>query len=259
MPAAGPIAALAVVALTASTAAEAPEPAGHARPELLVFAAASLTDALGEIGAGFEARTGVRVLFSFAGSNALARQIRAGAPADVFVSANLARMDELERAGLVRPADRVSLLSNRLAVVVADTSDLVVTKPRDLERARRLALGDPEAVPAGIYARRWLEGRGLWERLRDRVVPTLDVRAALAAVESGAAEAGIVYRSDVAISRRVRVAFEVPADQAPRIVYPAAALTSSRSPAARPFLEHLQTPDARAVFARLGFVPLEGR
>jgi len=233
--------------------------AARPQPELLVFAAASLTDVLEDIGTRYEARTGVRVLFSFAGSNALARQIQAGAPADVFLSANLDRMDELERAGFVRRADRVSLLSNRLAVVVAKTSDLIVTRPRDLERARRLALGDPEAVPAGIYARRWLEGRGLWERLRERVVPTLDVRAALAAVESGAAEAGIVYRSDVAISRRVRVAFEVPADEAPRIVYPAAVLTSSRSRSARPFLEHLQSPDARAVFARLGFEPLEGR
>ncbi|MCG6925247.1 MAG: molybdate ABC transporter substrate-binding protein [Acidobacteria bacterium] len=259
MRAIAPIVTLAVTALTAATAAESPGPATHSRPELLVFAAASLTDALGEIGAGFEARTGVRVLFSFAGSNALARQIRAGAPADVFVSANIARMDELEQVGLVRSADRLSLLSNRLVVVVGAASDLVVTQPRDLERARRLALGDPEAVPAGIYARQWLEGRGLWERLRDRVVPTLDVRAALAAVESGAAEAGIVYRSDVAIAQRARVAFEVPAEQAPRIVYPAAVIASSRSSSALPFLEYLQSPDARAVFTRLGFEPLDGR
>ena len=259
MRAVGLTAVLTIVALAAATGAERPGTAGALHPELLVFAAASLTDALGEIGAAYEARTGVRVLCSFAGSNALARQIRAGAPADVFVSANLARMDELERAGLVQPADQVSLLSNRLAVVLAETSDLVVTKPRDLERARRLALGDPEAVPAGIYARRWLQGLGLWEHLRERVVPTLDVRAALAAVESGAAEAGIVYRSDVVIARRVRVAFEVPADEAPRIVYPAAVLASSRSRWARPFLEHLRSADARAVFTRLGFEPLGER
>jgi molybdate transport system substrate-binding protein len=237
-----------VLAAPAVTAAEAPGAGASARPELLVFAAASLTDALGEIGSGYESRTGVRTVFSFAGSNALARQIRAGAPADVF---------ELERAGLVRPADRVSLLSNRLAVVVATTSNLVVTGPRDLERARRLALGDPEAVPAGIYARRWLEGHGLWERLRGRVVPTLDVRAALAAVESGAADAGIVYRSDLAMARGVRLALEIPADETARIVYPAAVLASSKNPEARPFLEHLRSPDARAVFTRFGFVPLE--
>ncbi len=244
-----------VASATGQTAGTADSP----RPELLVFAAASLTDALAEIGARYEARTGVRVLFSFAGSNALARQIRAGAPADLFVSANLARMDELEQAGLVRPTDRVNLLSNRLAVVVAGTSDLVMTAPGDLERARRLALGDPEAVPAGIYARQWLQGLGLWERLRGRVVPTLDVRAALAAVESGAAEAGVVYRSDASVSRRVRVVFEVPVDQAPRIVYPAAVLAPSRAAGARPFLEHLQSAEARSVFTRLGFEPLPGQ
>jgi len=254
MRATGLTAGLALAALVVAAGETPPAPSPH--PELLVFAAASLTDALGEIGDGFEARTGVRVLFSFGGSNALARQIQAGAPADVFVSANLDRMDELERAGLVRPEDRVSLLSNRLAVVVAATSGLVVSSPRDLEQARRLALGDPEAVPAGIYARRWLEGVGRWEALRERVVPTLDVRAALAAVESGAADAGIVYRTDAAISRRVRVALEVPLDEAPRIVYPAAVLASSPASEAHGFLEHLQSAAARAVFTRLGFEPL---
>lgn len=228
------------------------------RPEILVFAAASLTDALEEIGDRFEEATDVRVFFSFAGSNDLARQIQAGAPADVFLSANTDRMDELGAAGLVRREDRVSLLSNRLAVVVPLSSVLALTAPRDLSFARRLALGDPHAVPAGIYARRWLEGRGLWDRLRGRVVPTLDVRAALAAVESGAADAGVVYRTDAAISRRVRVAFEVPPKEAPRIVYPAAVISTTKIPeVARSFLEHLQSAGAQAVFARLGFEPVE--
>jgi molybdate transport system substrate-binding protein len=249
---------IAALTLAAIAVAVAPEPASPPRPELLVFAAASLTDALEEIGERFEEATDVRVLFSFAGSNALARQIQAGAPADVFLSANLDRMDELEAAGLVRREDRVSLLSNRLAVVVPSSSDLALTTPRDLFLARRLALGDPDAVPAGIYARRWLQDCRLWDRLRDRVVPTLDVRAALAAVESGAADAGVVYRSDAATSRRVRVAFEVPADEAPRIVYPAAVVATTKVPeAARSFLEHLQTAGSQAVFTRLGFEPLE--
>jgi molybdate transport system substrate-binding protein len=124
---------------------------------------------------------------------------------------------------------------------------------------RRLALGDPEAVPAGIYARQWLEKRGRWERLRDRVVPTLDVRAALTAIESGTADAGIVYRTDAAISKRVRVTLEVPVAEAPRIVYPAALLATARSPAARAFFEHLRSPEARAVFERLGFELLPER
>ena len=226
---------------------------GAAGEEIVVFAAASLADALREIGEAFEARTGHRVVLSFGGSNDLARQIRAGAPAEVFVSASTERMDEVERAGLVRTGDRVDLLSNRLVVVVPVTAATALATAEDLVGVRRLALGDPEAVPAGIYARLWLEKRGLWERVRERVVPTLDVRAALAAVESGNADAGIVYRTDAAISKRVRVALEVPAAEAPRIVYPAALLTALRGPAARVFYEHLRSPEAREVFERLGF------
>jgi len=225
----------------------------------VVFAAASLADALGEIGKDFEARTGLRVVLGCGGSNDLARQIRAGAPAQVFVSANAERMDEMQGAGLVRAEDRVDLLSNRLVVVVPAGAKVVPATAGDLTRVRRLALGDPQAVPAGIYARQWLEKRGVWERVRDRVVPTLDVRAALAAVESGNADAGIVYRTDGAISRRVRVALEVPADETPRIVYPAALLAGARGPAARAFYEHLRSPAAREVFERLGFEFLPAR
>ncbi len=168
-------------------------------------------------------------------------------------------MDEVERAGLVRAADRVDLLSNRLVVIVPVAASAVPATAEDLAGVRRLALGDPQAVPAGIYARQWLEKRGLWERVRDRVVPTLDVRAALAAVESGNVDAGIVYRTDAAISSRVRVALEVPAGEAPRIVYPAALLAASRGPAARAFYEHLRSPAAREVFERLGFEFLPAR
>ena len=232
---------------------------GAVGEEVVVFAAASLADALREIAAGFEARTGHRVVLSLGGSNDLARQIRAGAPARVFVSASAERMDEVQGAGLVRAADRVDLLSNRLVVVVPAAARAAPATAEELAGVGTLALGDPEAVPAGIYARQWLERRGLWERLRGRVVPTLDVRAALAAVESGNADAGIVYRTDAAISRRVRVALEVPADEAPRIVYPAALLGDAPGPAARAFYEHLRSPAARLVFERLGFECLPAR
>jgi molybdate transport system substrate-binding protein len=166
-------------------------------------------------------------------------------------------MDEVEKAGLVR--DRVDLLSNRLVVVVPAESTTSLAAAEELAHVRRLALGDPEAVPAGIYARQWLERRGLWERVRDRVVPTLDVRAALAAVESGNAEAGIVYRTDAAVSKRVRVTLEVPPGEAPRIVYPAALLATARGAAARAFYEHLRSPAGREVFERLGFELLPAR
>jgi molybdate transport system substrate-binding protein len=244
---------VALVAAALVTAASAARPA--AADEVVVFAAASLSDAIGEIARGFEARTGHRIVASYAGSNELARQIRAGAPAGVFVSAHPARVDELEKHGLVARANRVDLLGNRLVVVVPADSRLAIARPEHLAAARRIAVADPQSVPAGIYAREWLAARGMWEVLKERVVPTLDVRAALAVVDSGSADAAVVYRTDVAAARSARLAFEVPPAEGPRIVYPAALLQPA-SPAARAFYEHLRSPEARAVFERLGFEPL---
>jgi molybdate transport system substrate-binding protein len=195
------------------------------------------------------------VVLNFAGSSDLARQIRAGAPADVFFSADREQVDTLVRAGLVRAEDAVDVLSNVLVVVVPATAGPVaVVAPADLLRLRRVALADPEAVPAGVYARKWLDSRGLWKGLRDRVVPTLDVRAALAAVASEGAQAAIVYRTDAALSPRVRVAFEVPQDAGPRIVYCLAPLGSSRTAAAGELVRFLLSPRARVVYRRLGFL-----
>jgi molybdate transport system substrate-binding protein len=240
---------LAVAALIAGGLAAPPVRA----EEVLVFAAASLTDALKDVGRLFEAATGHSVAFNFGGSSDLARQIKAGAPADVFFSADLARMDELERAGLVRAEDRVSLLSNVLVVIVPADSRAVVKAPSDLAGFRHLALANPESVPAGIYARRWLASLGLWERLKDRVVPTLDVRAALAAVEAENADAGIVYRTDAALSKRVRVALEVPRDQGPKITYALAALAGPGRAGTRALRAFLASPAALEVFHRHGF------
>ena len=220
--------------------------------ELVVFAAASLSDALRAIGSGFEARTGHEVVFAFGGSGDLARQIRAGAPATVFVSADAARVDELEKAGLVRPAERIDLLSNRLVVVVPSSSPIALRSAADLASLPRLALADPATAPAGVYARQWLERAGAWPTLRERVVPTLDVRAALAAVASASVPAAVVYRTDALVSSGVRVAFEVPASEGPRIVY-VAALVEGAGPAARAFFAQLRSPEARVVFERLGF------
>lgn len=220
--------------------------------EILVFAAASLTDALQAASHAYAAESGNRVIFSFGASSDLARQIRAGAPADVFFSADRAQMDGLVRAGLVAPARVRELLSNTLVVVVPVGSDTRIEKPADLLRLHRLALGDPEAVPAGVYARKWLESLGLWAAIRPHVVPTLNVRAALAAVASVNAEAAVVYRTDAAISERVRVAYQVSRDEGPRIVYPVAAV--SGRPTARQFVEFLAGPAARAVFERYGFL-----
>jgi molybdate transport system substrate-binding protein len=219
--------------------------------EILVFAAASLTESLQEIGKAFTARTATSVRFSFGASSDLARQIAAGAPADVFFSADTAKMDALEARGFVRRSDRREFLSNELVVVVPASSSVRIAGAKSLAELPRLALADPEAAPAGIYARRWLESEGVWETVRGRVVPTLDVRAALAAVESGGVPAGIVYRTDAAISRDVRVAFVVA--HGPAITYSAARLAASKSPAAGPFVDFLAGPAGRGVFERRGF------
>jgi len=225
-------------------------------PHVLVFAAASTSGPMQEIARAFEAATGARVDLSFAGSNELARQIAAGAPADVFLAASPKEMDGLERAGKVAKDDRVSLLSNQLVVVVPAASSTTLATPADLEALPRLALADPSAVPAGIYARAWLTSQGLWDRLAPKVVPSLDVRAALATVASGSLPAAIVYRTDAASSPAVRVALEVPRAAGPAIVYPLAPIQGARSALARPFVSYLQGPQAREAFARAGFIVL---
>jgi len=226
--------------------------------ELLAFAAASLTDAMTELGKAFEQRSGDPVRFSFGASSDLARQIQAGAPADVFFSADAARMDQLEQAGLVDKADRRDVLSNDLVVIVPADAKTTITGPADLTKLEHLVLANPDSVPAGVYARTWLQSLGFWDRVKDKVVPTVDVRAALAAVDAGHAEAGIVYATDAAITKGVRVAYRVPREQAPPIVYVLAPLNASKNPAARELVRFLASPDAAATYRRLGFIVLPG-
>lgn len=231
--------------------------AGHAAAqadEATVFAAASLTDVLTEAAKAFEASTGHRVTFNFAGSNDLARQIKAGAPAELFFSADKAQMDEVARAGHVAGfADRIDVLSNALVVVVPATSAATVTSAADLKQFGRIALANPEAVPAGVYARKYLASEGVWDAVQARVVPTLDVRAALAAVAAEHAGAAIVYRTDAARSKGVRIAFEVPPDKGPPIVYPLALLEGAR-PAATQLRDFLVSDAARTLYEKHGFV-----
>ena len=245
-----------LLAAAAMLAVAAGSPASAA--DVTVFAAASLADALGEIGKSFEAASGHHVAFNFGASSDLARQIRSGAPADVFFSADQAQMDGVTQAGLVRAADRRDVLSNTLVVVVPASATRRLQSAAEIASFHRLALADPQAVPAGVYARKYLESIGLWPRLADRVVPTLNVRAALAAVESENVPAAIVYRTDAAISKRVRVAFEVPRDAAPAIVYVMAPLAAA-SPAARLFADELVSARAARVYERFGFIVLPPR
>jgi molybdate transport system substrate-binding protein len=240
---------LSIVFLAAAFTLHAADP----KPELLVFGAASLTEALQDLGKAYEAQTGAKVIFSFGASSDLARQIQAGAPADVFFSADTAKMDALEKAALVKTADRREFLSNSLVVVVPIDSTLKITNAEDLAALPRIALADPAAVPAGIYAKKWLTGLGLWEKIEPKVVPTLDVRAALAAVESGAIPAAVVYRTDAAVAKSARIAFAV--ENGPEILYSLAPVAASRDPkAAGALVGFLAGPEGRAEFTKRGFV-----
>ena len=225
----------------------------------LVLAAVSLSEALKDAGTAYTGETGTFVRFNFAASNVLARQVREGAAADVFVSADEHQIDGLERDGLIDGVTRVALLKNELAVVVREGWSGRLTDARDLVSpgVRRIAVGDPSGVPAGVYAREYLARTGLWEPLASRLVPSVSVRAALAAVDEGHADAAIVYSTDVRIATRARLAFVISGPHAPRIVYPAAVLARSRQPAAaRKLLRWLHGPAAAAIFRRHGFVPL---
>jgi molybdate transport system substrate-binding protein len=217
--------------------------------EVHVAAAVSLTEALQEIATAFEREHGVRVALNLAASNVLSRQIVAGAKADVFISADAAQMAAVERAGLARRS--VDLLTNRLAVLVAADSKASIAAPVDLLRpeVRRIAIGDPAGVPAGVYAKRYLEQAGVWAKLESKIVPAASVRAALAALESGNVEVAIVYNSDAAIARRARVAYPSPSE--PVALYPAALV--SESPEAARFFSYLRSRRADRVFERHGF------
>ena len=233
--------------------------AGHLlAEEITVFAAASLTNALTEIGAAHEKATGDKVRFNFAAANTLARQIEAGAPADVFFSADEAQMDILANKGLIDKATRKAMLGNMLVIVTAPDGP-VVTKVADLSSTaiKRISVGDPKAVPVGVYAKAHLEKLGLWDALQPKLVPAESVRAALAVVEAGNAEAGIVYKTDAAISNGVKVAFEIPEAEGPKIIYPVALVSESRhAAAAKKFLALLSDKDARAAFTKRGFILL---
>lgn len=253
---------LALALALATCLATAPHGAGAAPAqepvEIQLYAAASLRDALQELAPALERATGTRVVLNLGASSDLARQIVAANRADVYFSADEAWMDHVAEAGLVDTGSRRSPLSNRLVVVVPADSTLEVGAAADLASpaVRRLSLAQPETVPAGKYAKAWLASRGQWKAVAERVVPALDVRAALAAVESGAVDAGVVYSTDAAISRRVRVAYTVPESEGPEISYALAALGERpHLELARAVVAWLAGPQAAPVFERFGFVP----
>ncbi|HET7626650.1 MAG TPA: molybdate ABC transporter substrate-binding protein [Verrucomicrobiae bacterium] len=229
--------------------------------EILVFAAASLTDALRQIATSYENHSPDKIFFNFAASSTLARQIEEGSPADIFFSADEEKMDALENRGLIVNQTRTNLLSNALVIITPGGENAVkIHSPSDLTNAvvKRIALADPRAVPAGIYSKAFLHRQKLWSVVESKIVPTENVRGALAAVESGNADAGMVYKTDAAISKKARVAYEVSAGEAPEIRYPVAIVKDSKQiEAARKFLQYLESDDAGKIFKKFGFVALD--
>ncbi len=239
--------------------------AGRLRAEnVTVFAAASLTESLQEIAATYEKHTGDKIVFNFAASGTLIRQIEEGAPSDIFFSADEAKMDDAEKKDLLVKETRRSLLSNILVIVTASDSTLTLSTPKQLAapEVKHIALGDTKTVPVGTYTKEYFSKLEIWSVVEQKAVPCESVRAVLAAVESGNVDAGIVYKTDAAISKKVKIVFEVPAAEGPRISYPLALLKDSRQPlAARKFLAYLAGPEAGGVFTRYGFIllPADGK
>ena len=233
---------------------------------ITVSAAISLKDALDELGPIFQVQqhrknggNGTAVTCNYGGSGTLARQIEQGAPVDVFFSAAAKQMDELAAQGLIDADSRRDLVGNAL-VLIAPAQATTPHSFQDLTGAavKSIALGETSTVPAGMYAQQTLEHLGLFAALQKKVVYAKDVRAVLTYVETGNADAGMVYQTDANTSKKVRVVAIAPADSHDPILYPAALLRDSKNkPAARAFLEFLQGPDAHAVFQKYGFTSAE--
>lgn len=238
--------------------AEAQTKSSANRP-VLVFAAASLRSALDDIANYWRRETRGQVVISYAATSALARQVEQGAPADVFISADLDWMDYLAQRELIKPESRVNLLGNRLVVVAPQGLSLRIVG-MDIAGALadgKLAMANIDAVPAGKYGKAALESLGLWSKLRGRVVQTDNVRAALVLVTRGEARLGIVYQSDAEADPGVRLVTLLPEDSHPPIVYPAAVLRESRNPDGASFAAFLRSPTARGVFEWHGFTVLQ--
>jgi molybdate transport system substrate-binding protein len=226
---------------------------------VLVFGAASLTDVLDELGHAFTARTQVQVKSSLAASSVLAKQIEAGAPADVFFSADLDWMDYLEQRKLLRPGSRHDVVLNRLVLIApADSKIAVRIAPGfDLLKALgdgKLATGDPDSVPVGKYAQAALQKLGVWDQVASRIVRAENVRSALAFVARGEAPLGIVYRTDALAEKRVRIVDVFPEDSHPPVTYPIA-LTTRAGPEAQRFVDFVTSDAAKPIFRKYGFQP----
>ncbi len=233
--------------------------------ETLVFAAASLKEVMNDAATEFKRKNPGEVSFNFAGSNVLAQQINANAQADLFISANEEWVEAIEKSDRANKVDRRVLFSNQLAIIANKTANWTVVKPEDLAKIpfRFLSIGDPKAVPAGKYAKAFLEkvkvdGSTLWDRVSERVAPGADVRVALSVVEADPTVVGIVYRTDAKTSSKVKIIYEIPADQSKPIEYFLTKVkTEKKNPYSDAFLDFLASKEAKKIFVDRGFFPIK--
>jgi molybdate transport system substrate-binding protein len=242
-----------------------PSPSYAQSESVVVFAAASLKNALDEIATGWTAKSGVAVKTSYAASSALAKQIDEGAPADLFISADLDWMDYVEKKSLLKTGARSNLLGNSIVLVASKDwakGDIKIEPNFPLAGLLgegRLAMAGITSVPAGKYGKAALEKLNVWDSVANKVAEAENVRAALALVARGEAPLGIVYRTDAAVEPNVKIVGTFPDDSHPPIVYPAAVLASSKNTKAEDFLRYLAGPEAKAIFIKNGFTVLAAR
>jgi molybdate transport system substrate-binding protein len=260
-----PFRAAAFATAFALAASASPSPAGALGTPVIVFAAASLKNALDEVAAGWTAKSGVEVKTNYAASPALAKQIEEGAPADLFIAADLDWMDYVDQKNLLKTGTRGNLLGNSIVLVASKdwTKGDIKIEPNfplaDLLGDGRLVMAGVLGVPAGKYGKAALEKLGVWNAIVNKVAEAENVRAALALVARGEAPLGIVYRTDAAAEPSVKIIGTFPENSHPPIVYPAAALASSQNAKAEDFLRYLAGTEARAVFEKNGFIVLARR
>jgi len=236
-------------------------PAAAQNKDVLVFAAASLKNALDHIAADWQRQTGKKVVISYAASNTLIKQIEQGAPADMFISADLDWMNYGQEKNLIKPDTRSNLLGNRLVLVAPKDSTASVNLQPGIDVAAllkggRLAMGNVDAVPAGKYGKAALEKLGAWDGVKDKIAQADNVRAALLFVSRGEAPFGIVYQTDAAADPSVKIVGTFPENTHPPIIYPIALTKESTNSDAQAFLSHIRSPAARAAFERQGFTVL---
>ncbi len=248
-------------AIAAALLAWAPAPAHAQDKDVVVFAAASMKNALDAINAQWQKETGKKASISYASSSALAKQIESGAPAQVFISADLAWMDYVAKKDLIKADTRSNLLGNRIVLIAPkDKATKIEIKP-GFELAKllgneRLAMGNVDAVPAGKYGKAALEKLGIWDSVSGKVAQAENVRAALLLVSRGEAAAGIVYQTDAAADPNVAIIGAFPEDTHPPIIYPAALTADAKSPDAAEFLAYMKSDKAKPLFEAQGFTVL---